>query len=127
MRKIVEIAYESIIAYMTLPFLFLICWLTQIHLLKTTSYWFIFWNIIIYYINTSALSGMIRFAIDNHVWAEIIEVVFEALGILVVVQSYINPVIDKTFVDITSLLLPMPAFNWIIILGTIASNKDIEV
>ena len=77
--------------------------------------------------NTSMMSGAVRFAIDSHVWAEIVEVVIEAVGIMVVVQSYINPVIDKTFVDITSLLLPMPAFNWIILLGTIASNKDIEV
>ena len=77
--------------------------------------------------NASMLSAAVRFAIDSHVWAEIVEVVIEAVGVLVVVQSYINPVIDSTFVNITSAMLPMPAFNWIILLGTIASNKHIEV
>ena len=80
---------------------------------------------IVYAINALSVRGFIKFAIDSEEVAEIVEIVIEAIGIIVIIQSYLNPVINPTFVNITSLFLPLPAFNWIILLGTIASNKGI--
>ena len=95
--------------------------------MKTTSYWFIFWNLIIYASNVNSLNHLIKFAVDSHFWAEFFEIAFELLGISIVIQSYLIPTIEPWFVNTTALLLPLPAINSIVQLGIIASNKDIEV
>ena len=127
MRKTVDIYIENIVTLCCVPFGIVFCWIAQTYVLKTTSFGFIFWNIFIYAANTHSLNHLVRFAIDNHFWAEVVEVGLEFLGISVVIQSYLLTVINPYFVYVTSFLLPLPAINWIVKLGIIASNRGIDV
>lgn len=127
MRKTVDIYFENIVTLFCYPFAIILCHIAQYYVLKTTSFWFIFWNVFIYAANTFSLNHLVRFAIDNHFWAEFVEQGLELLGISVVIQSYLLPVINPNFVYVSSFLLPLPAINWIVKLGIIASNRGIDV
>lgn len=114
MRKTVDIYFENIVSLCCVPFVVVLCYIAQTYVLKTTSFWFIFCNMFIYALNTFSLNHLVRFAIDNHFWHHKVEEGLEILGICVVIQSYLLPVINPNFVYVTSFLLPLPAINWIV-------------
>ena len=76
---------DYIVWFCLMPGLVLVCFLASSYVLKTTSFWFIFWNIIIFSQNTATTNQLIRFAIDNREWAEKIERIIELLGVSIVI------------------------------------------
>ena len=72
------------------------------------------------------VSHIVDFFCDNHIVAEVVEIIIEVLNIGATLVAYAVPVIDPTIVNITS-FLPLPALTWMIKLSIIASNKSIDV
>jgi len=70
---------------------------------------------------------LIRFTISNHIIAEVVEITFEVLGIIVTVQGFFMTTIEPWYTYTSSALLPVPAIGWIMQLGIIAFNKNIDV
>ena len=93
----------------------------------TTSFGFLFLNIIVFAFNVIIQSHLIRFTITSHHWAEGVEIFFEVAAIIVSVQGYFMATIEPSFVLSTSFLLPLSAITWCCKLGIIASNKGIDV
>ena len=73
MRKSVDLILEKITVVFTLPMILLVCGIAIGYVTKTTSFWFMFWNVIIYTCNVYYMNNLIKFAIDNHFWAEFTE------------------------------------------------------
>lgn len=82
---------------------------------------------LIYAFRVILQQNIIKFFISNHLIAELVEIIFEAISIFVTFYGLTLTKIYPSFVYISSALLPLPALQWIIKLGTIASNRDIDV
>ena len=86
MRKSAELGLEYTISLMTLPILLpLMVWTTHTYVLSNVSFGFLLVNMVIYALSAIAQSHLIRFTIDDHEHAEIVEIVLEALGIIITV------------------------------------------
>ena len=128
MRKTVDLGIEWYLLLSYIPTVLPI--LTTIAYLAITpyvSFWFTYWNIFFFSANIILTSHVIRFTIDDHFWAEIVELIFEALNIIITVQNYFIVIIEPTIVYWTSFLLPFSALTWSTKLGIIASNKEMHV
>ena len=73
MRKSVDLYVEDIAIVCALPLLIFTCLIAIFQVTKTTSFWFMFWNVVIYACNVSIMNHLIKFAIDDHFWAEFTE------------------------------------------------------
>jgi len=128
MRKSVELWLETLLTFsFQLVLIPLICWMGTTNVLKTTDFWFFAVNMGIYAINVTVLSQMLKFLIDGHVLAELMEITIEILQLLLILLSYYMVAINPRFVLISVFLLPLPHINWVITLAEIAKNKGIHV
>lgn len=48
MRKSVEVYMDYVVWWCMMPLLVFVCYLASTSVMKTTSFWFVFWNMIIY-------------------------------------------------------------------------------
>lgn len=79
MRKSVTITLEVMLMFLMAPLILLVCWIAQVQLLTTTSFCFIFVNVLLYALNTISQHMFIRFAIESHALTEVVEIVLEIL------------------------------------------------
>ena len=86
-----------------------------------------FVNILIFALRVILQQHLIRFTIDNHVTAEVVEILFEVTQISVTFFAYIEPTIEPTFINWSSFLLPLPFLTNVINLAVIAFNKNMNV
>jgi len=78
MRKSVDASLELLISTLLVPTLLpLVTTIIYTWLLPTTSWSFIFVQLIIFTIRVIAQSWLVRFTIDNHVAAEVVEIALE--------------------------------------------------
>ena len=110
-----------------IPILPVVSYIAHVYVLKTTAVSFIFMNLYFYKTNVVITSSLINFMIVDHFWAEVAEIAVEILSILVSVFGFFIPVINPTFVYVSSFLLPLPAITWFVKLGIIASNTGQDV
>ena len=128
MRKTVDLYLEYLFLFVLLvTALPVLTWVGVTQIMFTTSFGFLFVNIIVYALNVILQTHLIRFTITNHAWAEAVEIFFEVAAIIVTVQGYFMATIEPAFVYTVSFVLPLSAITWCIKLGIIASNKNLEV
>jgi len=126
MRKSVELWLETLLTFcFQLVLIPLLCWMGTHYVLKTTDFWFFAVNMGIYAQNVTILTHMLKFLIDGHVLAELMEITIEILQLLLILLSYYMVAINPRFVLISVFLLPLPHINWVITLAEIAKNKGI--
>ena len=124
MRKSVDLMLEYLLLFTYLPWaLPLLSWMIVATLLQTTTWSFLFVNVIIFAFRSVIQSHLIRFTIDNHIVAEVVEIAFEVIQISVTFGSYIRPTIDPEWINWSSFLLPLPALNNMMTIAVIAYNK----
>ena len=128
MRKTVDLGFEWYCLLVFMPTVLpCLTSIAKIEITPCVDYWFTFWNVLFFAANIILQTHLIRFTIDSHFWAEVVEIIFEAINIIVTVQGYFIVVIDPTFVYWSSAFLPFSAMNWSTKLGIIASNKQQRV
>lgn len=128
MRRNVEAIFELMISLMVIPlFLIPVVVVARDQLMQTTSFGFFFMQVVIFIFRVLTQSWMIRFTIDNHVVAELVETGFELVQIGLVVYSNVLKTINPTYVLVSSFLLPLMYITQIGRLGVIAYNKNITV
>ena len=128
MRKSVSMFISYIVSLCILPICCpILAYLAKISILRTTTFWFILWNLVLYFLNVTFTNHIIRFMINNLFWANICTKAHFWLSVLVSLYIYLLTEINPILVDIQSFFLPLPAISWIVRLGIIASNKGIEV
>ncbi len=128
MRKSVDLMLEYLLLFTYLPLaLPLLSWLVVAQLLCTTTWSFLFVNVLIFALRSVLQSHLIRFTIDNHILAEVAEIVFEVIQISATFGGYIRPTIDPVWINWTSFLLPLPALTNMITIAVIAYNKGQKV
>lgn len=128
MRKSVDLMLEYLLLFTYLPWaLPLLSWFIVWTLLATTSWAFLFVNVVIFALRSVLQSHLIRFTIDNHIVAEVVEIAFEVIQISVTFLSYIRPTIDPEFINSSTFLLPLPALTNMMTIAVIAYNKGQHV
>ena len=86
MRKSAELGLEYILAIPLLAIsLPLIVWTTQKYVVPNISFGFLLVNFIIYAVSSITQSHLIKFTIENHVFAEIVEIFLELLAVMVTI------------------------------------------
>lgn len=89
-RKSVDLGLEYFLLLLILPFAIpLLSWLVVSNLLLTTSFSFMFVSILIFALRVILQQHLIKFTIDNHVIAEVVEIIFEVIQISATFFSYI--------------------------------------
>ena len=125
MRKSVELAVEYILlGIYGLALMPIVTYSSVTFLLRTTDFWFFFWNLFAYGINVILLNHLIKFAIDDHHLHEVVDITVEVTSILAAIVSHVLTKIYPLYIYISSFLLPLPGISNCILLGTIAFNKD---
>lgn len=128
MRKSVEIGLEMVfLLILGTTLLPILGYVIKLKLLQTTSIGFWFLNIFIFATRVVLFQNLVRFAIDNHALAEVVEVIIELVQIILTFYSYYEVVINPIYVLTASFCLPMLHLLWIVKLGVIAFNKNIDV
>lgn len=109
MRKSVESSLEWMITIcLKIPLLLpIMTWITSSLLLGSTSWAFIFFQFLIFSMRIIYQSMLIKFTIDNHVVAEVVEIALEALQIAITVYAQTLVKISPEFVKIGSFFLPL--------------------
>ena len=88
MRKNVEVIFETwVILLITFSLLGPLTTIGSSYLIQTTSYGFFFVQVIIFTVRVVLQSWTIRFTIDNHELAEVVEIINEVLQILLLLYS----------------------------------------
>lgn len=124
MRKSAELFLEYTIQLIIQPgFMTILCLIGHAYIVPTMSYGFLLVNIIIYALNVTLQSHLIKFLIDSHLWAEVAEIFFEVLAISTTAIGLFMVKIVPPFTYWTSFALPLPHIAWVCKLGVIAYNK----
>ena len=128
MRKSVEATFEFVITMTLLPTLLpVMTTITSRFVLMSTSWWFIFWTFIVFTLRVVVQSWVIRFSIDNHEHAEIVEVTLEVLQIVLTIFAQLLVKINPNFILTASFFLPLLYVSQTLRLGVIAKNSNIDV
>ena len=86
MRKSAELGLEYILSIPILAIsLPIIVWTAQSYLVPNISFGFLLVNFIIYAVSSITQSHLIKFTIENHFWAELVEITLELVAVLITI------------------------------------------